>query len=82
MPSTKGDKTGDMIVMLSSDLIGTIAEQYFNDTVFKQRATVVDLQATEGGYAFTVSLTDTEIRPGGVIPPKQLPVSKVEKVKV
>jgi hypothetical protein len=46
----------DTIVILSSELIAKITQEYFNKTMFKQKVEIVDLKPHgESGYAFSVA---------------------------
>ena len=46
----------DTIVILSSELIARITQEYFNKTMFKQKVEIVDLKPHgESGYAFSVA---------------------------
>ena len=47
--------TADTVVILSSELIARITEQYFNKTMFKQPVEIVDLKPTETGYMFSIA---------------------------
>lgn len=47
--------SGDAVILLSSDLIATVMQRYFREEMFKLPVTVVDLSATEAGYAFNIS---------------------------
>jgi fibronectin type 3 domain-containing protein len=48
-------REGDTVVILSSELISKITEEYFNKTMFKQKVEIVDLKPTETGYMFSVA---------------------------
>lgn len=68
-----GETQADTIVILSSDLIARIAQDYFNKIMFKQKVEIVDLKPHgESGYAFSIAFT----------PPKQKPVFVNESVQV
>lgn len=49
------DREADTVVILSSELISKITEEYFNKTMFKQKVEIVDLKPTETGYMFSVA---------------------------
>lgn len=50
----------DTIVILSSELIAKITQEYFNKTMFKQKVEIVDLKPHgESGYAFSVAFVST-----------------------
>lgn len=52
---------GDFVISLSSDLIATVMEKYFNDVMFKKIVEVVDLSPITDGYAFTLGfVTEAE----------------------
>jgi len=64
MAELEGDTVvleGDIVVILSSELISKITEEYFNKTMFKQRVTIVDLKPTPDGYAFNVAFVKKEV---------------------
>lgn len=48
----------DTVVILSSELIAKITQEYFNKTMFKQRVEIVDLKPTEDGYMFSVAFVE------------------------
>jgi hypothetical protein len=48
------DREADTVVILSSELISKITEEYFNKTMFKQKVEIVDLKPTDSGYMFSV----------------------------
>lgn len=50
------DEQADTVVILSSELIEEIIEQYFNRTMFKGKVKVVESKPTEAGYMFSVQL--------------------------
>lgn len=52
------DAAADTIVILSSELISEITEQYFNKTMFKKQVRIVDLKPTENGYMFSVAFKE------------------------
>lgn len=53
----------DTIVILSSELIAKITEQYFNKVMFKQQVSIVDLRPHgESGYAFSVIFKEKEVK--------------------
>lgn len=54
------DATADTVVILSSELIARITEQYFNKTMFKQPVEIVDLKPTETGYMFSIAFVATQ----------------------
>lgn len=49
------EQGADTVVILSSELIAKITEEYFNKTMFKQKVEIVDLKPTETGYMFSVA---------------------------
>jgi hypothetical protein len=49
------EREGDTVVILSSELISKITEEYFNKTMFKQKVEIVDLKPTDSGYMFSVA---------------------------
>jgi hypothetical protein len=51
---------GDTVIMLSSELIAEVMEQYFNKAMFKKRVKITDLKPTEQGYAFSLAFVDKE----------------------
>jgi hypothetical protein len=59
----------DFVTILSSELIATIVEQYFNDVMYKVAVKVVDLKPTSDGYAFSLAFVTIE---------QQLTVQKVK----
>lgn len=63
VPSHSPD--ADTIVILSSELIAKITEQYFNRVMFKPKVAVVDLQPTATGYAFSIAFVDAAKPPPG-----------------
>ncbi len=48
---------GDISVMLSSELISKIVQEYFNKVMFKQKVRIVDLRPASDGYMFVVEFT-------------------------
>ena len=46
---------GDIAVVLSSELIEKITQEYFNKVMFKQKVEIVDLKPASDGYMFSVS---------------------------
>jgi hypothetical protein len=50
-------QAGDSVIILSSDLIASVMEDYFNDHMFKVGVDVIDLQPTPSGYAFTLAFS-------------------------
>jgi len=50
----------DTVVILSSELIAKITQEYFNKTMFKQKVEVVDLEARPNGYAFSIAFVEKE----------------------
>ena len=46
---------GDIAVVLSSELIAKITQEYFNKVMFKQKVEIVDLKPASDGYMFSVS---------------------------
>jgi hypothetical protein len=57
------DREGDTVVILSSELISKITEEYFNKTMFKQKVEIVDLKPTETGYMFSVAFVQSVKKP-------------------
>ncbi len=53
--------SGDAVIILSSDLIAEVIEEYFNKKMFKQSVKVVDLQANEAGSSFTIKFVKKEL---------------------
>ncbi len=49
------ERDADTVVILSSELIAKITEEYFNKTMFKQKVEIVDLKPTDTGYMFSVA---------------------------
>ena len=49
------DAQADTVVILSSELISKITEEYFNKTMFKQKVSIVDSKPTEAGYMFSIA---------------------------
>jgi hypothetical protein len=49
------DTNADTVIILSSELIAAITEEYFNKTMFKQEVRIVDLKPTENGYLFSIA---------------------------
>jgi mannitol-1-phosphate/altronate dehydrogenase len=49
------DTNADTVIILSSELIAAITEEYFNKTMFKQEVRIVDLKPTETGYLFSIA---------------------------
>lgn len=62
----------DTVVILSSQLISQIVEQYFNSTMFRQSVEIVDLQPTEKGYLFSIVFKDTALMQRVESAPKQM----------
>ena len=52
---TPEQEQADFTVVLSSDLISQVMEQYFNTDMFKMAVRVVDLQAKGDAYAFNLA---------------------------
>ncbi len=46
---------GDSVIILSSELIASVMESYFNTSMFKLPVSVVDLSPSSEGYAFTLA---------------------------
>lgn len=46
---------GDIAVVLSSELIAKITQEYFNKVMFKQKVEIVDLKPASDGYMFSVA---------------------------
>ena len=57
------DQDADTIVILSSELIAEVIEQYFNKSMFRKKVKVVDLKPTETGYAFSVAFVVDVAKP-------------------
>jgi hypothetical protein len=53
------EREADTVVILSSELISKITEEYFNKTMFKQKVEIVDLKPTETGYMFSVAFVQS-----------------------
>lgn len=54
--SAMSEAQADTIVILSSELIAKITQEYFNKTMFKQKVEIVDLKPHgESGYAFSIA---------------------------
>lgn len=66
---------GDSVIILSSDLIATVMEQYFNDHLFRKPVQVIDLSPTANGYAFTLSFGESKHVPTVTPNSKKSPVS-------
>jgi mannitol-1-phosphate/altronate dehydrogenase len=49
------ETNADTVIILSSELIAAITEEYFNKTMFKQEVRIVDLKPTENGYLFSIA---------------------------
>lgn len=47
----------DTIIILSSELIASVMQEYFNKSMFKQKVEIVDLKPTETGYMFSIAFT-------------------------
>ena len=56
------EREADTVVILSSELISKITEEYFNKTMFKQKVEIVDLKPTENGYMFSVAFISKEVK--------------------
>src|SRR5262245_54130514 len=50
----------DFITILSSDMIATIVEEYFNKKVYRQKVKVVDTKSTEAGYMFSLTFVPVQ----------------------
>lgn len=61
------EREADTVVILSSELISKITEEYFNKTMFKQKVEIVDLKPTETGYMFSVAFTSKEVKKEAVL---------------
>jgi len=46
--------------MLSSNVIATVMEAYFNAELFRHPVAIVDLRPTETGYMFSLALSGPE----------------------
>lgn len=57
------EREADTVVILSSELISKITEEYFNKTMFKQKVEIVDLKPTETGYMFSVAFVQSVKKP-------------------
>lgn len=51
---------GDTIIMLSAEVIEKITQEYFNETMFKQKVEIVESKPTETGYMFTVAFVEVD----------------------
>ena len=69
------ENDSDFVTILSSELIATIVEAYFNDVMYKVPVHIVDLKPTSDGYAF--SLTFVTERDADVVRNEQKSVQKV-----
>src|SRR6267378_4127608 len=49
------EEPADFVTVLSSDMIATIVEAYFNKAMYKKQVKVVDLQPQGTGYAFSLA---------------------------
>ena len=49
------NQNADFVIILSSDVIAQIVEEFFNKKVYKQPVEVVDTKATEAGYMFSLT---------------------------
>lgn len=59
---TEGGQNCDMILVLSSELVCQLAEQYFNKTMLKQKVSVIELQARPDGLIqFMLSFKHNEV---------------------
>ena len=59
------ETNADTVIILSSELIAAITEEYFNKTMFKQEVRIVDLKPTENGYLFSISFVTDKDSPSG-----------------
>ena len=50
---------GDFVISLSSELISQVMDRYFNEHMFRQDVSIVDLSPLENGYAFTLAINTT-----------------------
>lgn len=55
------EQEADFVTILSSELIATVMEQYFNKSMYKQRVKVVDLKPTETGYMFSLAFVKEHV---------------------
>lgn len=51
----------DIVTIVSSDLIATVMEDYFNKKMYKIPVHIVELKPTEAGYSFFLQFTQKEI---------------------
>lgn len=57
---TNNVNDADFVTILSSELIATVVEAYFNTVMYKVPVKVVDLKPTSDGYAFSLAfVTDS-----------------------
>jgi hypothetical protein len=59
------ETNADTVIILSSELIAAITEEYFNKTMFKQEVRIVDLKPTETGYLFSIIFVTEKDSPSG-----------------
>lgn len=50
----------DFVTILSSELIATVVEAYFNTVMYKVPVRIVDLKPTSDGYAFSLAFVTQE----------------------
>ena len=57
------NRAADTVIILSSNVIATVMEAYFNAELFRHPVAIVDLQPTETGYMFSLALSGQEALP-------------------
>jgi hypothetical protein len=63
--SDEVEDAGDFAVVLSSELIAKVMQEYFVKVMFKQRVRIVDLKPASDGYMFSVAF----VKDVKVVPP-------------
>jgi hypothetical protein len=58
--SDEVEDAGDFAVVLSSELIAKVMQEYFVKVMFKQKVRIVDLKPASDGYMFSVSFVKKE----------------------
>ena len=62
-PQEMERQAADTVIILSSNVIATVMEAYFNAELFRHPVAIVDLQPTETGYMFSLALSGQEALP-------------------
>jgi len=53
----------DIVTIVSSDLIATVMEDYFNKKMYKMPVKIVELKPTEAGYSFFLQFVQKTQKP-------------------